>query len=299
MLPVRAVGPLSLGGATAWGECLGLDRLDSQLLLLHALGRPLSDRAWLLAHDTDPVAVTTFEGFKATATRRQGGEPLAYIVGHKEFFGLDLQVDARVLVPRADTEVLVTWSLELLPNQRPRPDGGRSNRDRDSSMPSVLDLGTGSGAIALAIKYSCTDLAVCGSDASREALAVARANAMRLGLDVQWLASSWFDQVIGKKYLVVSNPPYIAEDDHHLAALMHEPRLALTSGTDGLDAIRHIIARAPQYLVDEGWLLLEHAYNQSGRVCELLRARGFSGVQSRTDISGIERCSGGCWTGTR
>ena len=290
---------MNLAGATAWGESVGLARLDSQVLLLHALGRDFADRAWLLAHDTDPIPEAVFEGFKELAIRRQVGEPLAYIVGHKEFFGLDLQVDARVLVPRADTEVLVNWSLELLTSRQAMSDGARSSRDHDLPGPSVLDLGTGSGAIALAIKYNCADASVCGSDASSVALTVARANALRLGLDVRWLVSNWFDQLSGKKYLVVSNPPYIAEHDHHLAALVHEPHLALTSGLDGLDAIRHIVARAPNHLDDGGWLLLEHGYNQSGQVCGLLRAHGFSRVQSRTDISGIERCSGGCWTGTR
>jgi len=262
----------------------GLERLDAQLLLLHALGRPALDRAWLLTHDTDTLDAPTLDAFTACCQRRMNGEPLAYITGHKEFFGLDLRVDARVLDPRADTETLVNWSLEVihkLPN------------------PSVLDLGTGSGAIALAIANTRHDAQVSAVDASAEALLVARENAERLGLKVTWLLGNWLE--ISPAYrphnhryhLIVSNPPYIPSADPHLAALTYEPLNALTSGVDGLDDIRLIIQQAPAHLQPRGWLLLEHGHDQAEAVRYLLVAQGFAAVQHRLDLAGIVRCTGG------
>lgn len=258
----------------------GLDRLDAQQLLLHALGRNAHDRAWLLAHDSDPIETVARQRLDALVQRRQQGEPLAYLTGHQEFYGLDLRVDARVLVPRPDTETLVDWALSLLPLE---PGPGIS----------LLDLGTGSGAVALALKATRPDLQVSAIDASVDALEVARTNAQRLGLDVTLRQSCWLAQVSGSFHLLVSNPPYIAAQDRHLAALRHEPLQALTSGTDGLDDIRHIVSQAPAHLHAGGWLLLEHGYEQAQAVRALLRAAGFKHVQSRRDLSGIERCSGG------
>ena len=265
----------------------GLERLDAQLLLLHALGKPASARSWLLAHDTDELAQEVIDIFHALSLRRTAGEPLAYIVRSKEFFGLALQVDARVLVPRPDTETLVEWSLDLLkaPNVSPALQ--------------VLDLGTGSGAIALAIAHSLKvagrDVTVTAVDASAAALNVAHENARRLGLVVEFVESNWLAQVGGRFHLIASNPPYIASADPHLAALTHEPLQALAAGKDGLDDIRKIIAQAPGHLLSGGWLLLEHGYDQAGRVRELLVQQGFVQVQSRLDLAGIERCSGGQW----
>lgn len=259
----------------------GLDRLDAQQLLLHALGKNAHDRAWLLAHDSDPIGTVARQRLDALVQRRQQGEPLAYLIGHQEFYGLDLLVDARVLVPRPDTETLVDWALSLLPLE---PDPGSN---------SLLDLGTGSGAVALALKATRPDLQVSAIDASVDALEVARTNAQRLGLDVTLRQSCWFAQVSDSFHLIVSNPPYIAAQDHHLAALRHEPLQALTSGADGLDDIRHIVSQAPAHLHAGGWLLLEHGYEQAQAVRALLRAAGFKNVQSRRDLSGIERCSGG------
>lgn len=270
--------------ALAAAQTLGLERLDAQLLLLHALGKPASARAWLLAHDTDELTLEVADAFRALCVRRASGEPLAYIVGSKEFFGLALQVDGRVLVPRPDTETLVDWSLERL--QLP-------------GLLQVLDLGTGSGAIALAIAHSLQaagrQAQITAVDASTDALNVARDNAARLGLRVDFLESSWLQQVKGNFHLIASNPPYIASADPHLAALAHEPLQALTAGADGLDDIRQIIEQAPSHLLPDGWLLLEHGYNQADRVRDLLAQRGFSQVQSRLDLAGIERCSGGQW----
>ena len=275
-----------------------LDRLDAQLLLLHVLGRPQSDRAWLLAHDEDVLAETVDHAFCQLRQRRAAGEPLAYIIGYKEFFGLRLKVDARVLVPRPDTETLVQWALDLL---------------IDPAMPphlQVLDLGTGSGAIALAIASNMASnmahrlqtadcsLVVTAVDASADALAVARENARQLQLEVQFIESCWLDKVSkvsGHYHVIVSNPPYIATADPHLLALAYEPPEALTAGDDGLDDIRKIIMQAPAHLHPGGWLLLEHGYNQSARVCDLLARRGFAQVQSRPDLAGVTRCSGGQW----
>lgn len=279
--------PPTCAQTLAAARTLGLERLDAQLLLLHALGKPASARSWLLAHDTDQLTQDVAESFRALSLRRATGEPLAYIVGSKEFFGLALRVDARVLVPRPDTETLVEWSLDLLQMPGLPP------------VLQVLDLGTGSGAIALAIAHSLQaagrEAQVTAVDASAEALDVARENTQRLGLAVEFIESCWLQQVKGSFHLIASNPPYIASADPHLAALAHEPLQALTAGADGLDDIRQIIEKAPDHLLPGGWLLLEHGYDQAARVRELLAQRGFGQVQSRRDLAGIERCSGGQW----
>lgn len=281
------MNPTTCAQALAAARTLGLERLDAQLLLLHALGKPIDARAWLLAHDTDELAPEVARRFHALSLRRAAGEPLAYIVGSKEFFGLELLVDARVLVPRPDTETLVQWALDLL--QAP-------------GMPpvlEVLDLGTGSGAIALAIAHSLQaagrETRVTAVDASAEALNVARENARRLGLDLQFVESCWLQEVSGSFHLIASNPPYVGSADPHLAALVHEPLQALAAGADGLDDIRQIVDQAPAHLQPGGWLLLEHGYDQADQVRELLVRRGFWQVQSRRDLAGIERCSGGQW----
>jgi release factor glutamine methyltransferase len=275
--------------ALAAARILGLERLDAQLLLLHALGKPFENRAWLLAHDTDELTEEVAQRFRTLSLRRSTGEPLAYIVGSKEFFGLALQVDARVLVPRPDTETLVQWALDLLQTPGMPP------------VPQILDLGTGSGAIALAIAYSLQAAGrparVVAVDASADALSVARKNAQRLGLDVQFIESRWLDKVSGHFHLIASNPPYIASADPHLAALAHEPLEALAAGADGLDDIRQITQQAPGHLLPGGWLLLEHGYDQADRVRQLLAQHGFLQLQSRRDLAGIERCSGGQWPG--
>jgi release factor glutamine methyltransferase len=274
---------MTIAQALALAARQGLARLDAQLLLLHALGRPQGDRAWLLAHDDDPLAATTQDAFERACERRAAGEPFAYIVGIKEFFGLPLRVDPRVLVPRPDTETLVEWALALLAEEGVRP----SLR--------VADLGTGSGAIALAIKARCPAAQVEAVDASADALAVARANGAALGLDVRWHEGRWLDPLAGPFDLVVSNPPYVRADDPHLAALEHEPRQALVAGEDGLDDLRAIVGQAPASLARGGWLLLEHGWDQAPAVRALLAGRGFNSVQSRTDLAGIERCTGGRW----
>jgi release factor glutamine methyltransferase len=288
--------PPSIASTLTALQARGLERLDAQLLLLQALKQPDHQRAWLLAHDTDPVDAKTLEHLDALAQRRLQGEPLAYLSGRKEFFGLTLHVDARVLVPRPETETLVDWALEVLNTldeasaQAPPP---------QTPALRALDLGTGSGAIALALKASRPALLVDATDYSLDALAVAQTNAQRLKLEVQFHQGSWLaalPQASARFNLIVSNPPYIAEHDEHLPALAHEPLQALASGSDGLDDLRQIIAQARAHLRPGGSLLLEHGYDQATAVRELLEAAGFHGVQS---LNGIERCTGGRTSATQ
>jgi len=259
----------------------GLDRLDTQILLLHTLQKSTHDRAWLASHDTDEITPAQQQTLETLIHRRMSGEPVAYITGNKEFFGLNLVVTSNVLVPRPDTECLVEWALEVI---------------SIAKAAAILDLGTGSGAIGLAIKANRANSTVTLLDASQTALAVASSNAVSLGLAVQALQSNWFESVpSGDRFdLIVSNPPYIADGDAHLAALGHEPLMALTSGADGLNAIRRIVQDASAHLKQGGWLLLEHGYDQAETVRELLHERGFTQVSSRLDLNGIERCTGGC-----
>ena len=270
---------LSIRQTLESAQTLGLDRLDAQLLLLFALGKPADARAWLLAHDDDALPAQVGALFRSFSLRRTAGEPLAYIVGYKEFFGLPFAVDARVLVPRPDTETLVQWVLDAA---------------SDMVAPEILDLGTGSGAVGIAVAH-CLKARVTATDFSEAALAVASHNARQLGVDVQFIQSNWFDKVSGHYHVIASNPPYIASNDPHLSALAHEPLNALISGPDGLDDIRRIVQQAPRYLQPGGWLLLEHGYDQASAVFELLAQRGFNQVQSRRDLAGIARCSGGRW----
>lgn len=263
--------------ALAHAVARGLDRLDAQWLLLHTLGHADAGRAWLITHDTDVLTAAVQQRFDALCARRAVGEPLAYLTGTRGFYGLTLQVDARVLDPRPDTETLVDWALAL-----PLPADAR-----------VVDLGTGSGAIALALAAQRPGWRVEAVDASADALAVARANATRLGLPVVFGAGSWLENVSGHYHAIISNPPYVAASDPHLTALTHEPLQALASGADGLDDLRKIVAQAPDRLVPGGWLLLEHGHDQAAAVRALLQAAGLADVQSRRDVQGIERCSGG------
>ena len=258
----------------------GLARLDAHMLLLHSLGRSPHDRAWLLAHDDDALPADTLVRYQALCQQRAAGVPLAYLTGHKQFYGLELAVDARVLDPRPDTETLVDWALEVL---------------QPWHAPRVADLGTGSGAIALALQHQRPDALVLAVDASPDALAVAQTNALRLGLPVHFVRSHWLAGVAGPFEAIVSNPPYIRSDDPHLAALTHEPLSALASGADGLEDIRSLIAQAPTRLVPGGWLLLEHGWDQAQAVQTLLREAGWEQVQGREDLAGIVRCSGARW----
>lgn len=272
------MSPLNLQQTLLQAHHRGMERIDAQMLLLHVLGQPDAGRAWLLTHDSDVLTPAQQTLFEALCAQRLDGVPVAYLTGCKEFFGLPLQVDARVLDPRPDTETLVEWALDVL---------------EKTVSPRILDLGTGSGAIALALQSQRPDAIVTAVDFSQDALEVARANAQRLQLPVQLVQSSWLEQIEGMFDVIVSNPPYIREDDEHMLALRHEPRQALTSGEDGLDDIRAIIAQAPAHLKAGGWLLMEHGWDQSTPVQDLLRAAGFTQAHSRQDLAGINRCTGG------
>jgi len=259
---------------------LGIDRLDAQMVLGWILGRT---RSWLVAHDDAALDRAQADAVRAAFARRAAGEPLAYVIGRKEFHGLTLQVDRDVLVPRPDTEVLVDWALELLA-------GPLAVRLR----PRVVDLGTGSGAIALAVKQAHPAAALVATDASAAALGVAGANAARLGLELAFASGSWWAALPGERFdLVLGNPPYIAEGDPHLPALRHEPISALTSGGNGLDGLREIIVGAGEHLEPGGWLLLEHGHDQAESVHGLLELHGFAEIATRRDLGGQPRCTGG------
>ncbi len=277
-------GALTLAQALRQLQDRGLNRLESQMLVLHALNRDPGDRAWLLGHDDQPLNSNRLDQLDAWAARRLGGEPMAYIVGHKDFHALRLRVDSRVLDPRDDTETLVDWALAL-----PMPVTAH-----------VLDLGTGSGAIALALAKARPSWRLSASDARSDALSVARHNAALHGLNIQWVEGDWLRPFAGVRFdLIVSNPPYIPDGDPHLLDLRHEPLTALASGPDGLRDLRAIIAQAPAHLNAGACLLLEHGHDQASEVQGLLTQAGFEAVDGRQDLAGVTRCSGGCWRPAR
>ena len=259
----------------------GLDRLDAQLLLAHRLGRP---RTWLLAHDDAPLDAQTSAAFGADCARRADGVPLAYLTGRKEFHGLEFEVTPAVLVPRPETELLVDWALELV---------AAGARGDAAPVHSVVDLGTGSGAVALALKARSPGLEVCATDRSEAALAVARANAARLGLAVEFVAGPWWEPLAGRRFdLAVSNPPYLGAADPHLAALRHEPRSALVAGASGLEAFDRIVAGAFAHLHDGAWLLVEHGADQAPALHARFAAHRFVAPETRPDLAGHPRCTG-------
>lgn len=271
---------LTVAGALARARGVGVERLDAQLIIAHALGQT---RTWVMAHDDTALDSTAAHAFAGLLQRRAAGEPLAYLLGQREFHGLTLRVSADVLVPRADTETLVDWALALLAGL---------------PEPRVIDLGTGSGAIALAVKNSCPRAEVHASDLSERALAVARANGQALGLSVHWHYGSWWQGVpAGHFDLVLSNPPYVAAGDPHLSALQHEPSMALTphgDRGDGLADIERIVVGAAARLQRGAWLLIEHGADQDPAVRDLFESAGFCNVQTRADLAAKPRVTGGC-----
>ena len=265
-------------GATvqALQAALPLGALENRILLCHALRLT---RVGLITQSERQVTVDEATVLTALVARRQHGEPIAYIVGRREFFGLDFAVSDAVLIPRPDTELIVELAIDRLPQR------GRA-----------LDMGTGSGAIAVALAHTRPDASVTALDVSPAALDVARANAASNGATVRFLHSDWFAALGDERFdLVASNPPYIAAGDVHLAQgdLRFEPVGALTDHADGLSALRSIIAGAANHLNNEAWLLLEHGYDQAAAVRALLVEAGYSDVQSWVDLSNIERVSGG------
>lgn len=260
---------------------LGVDRLDAQLLIAHLLGQ---ERTWVMAHGEAAIDDRSIGELLA---RRAAGEPLAYLVGEREFHGLRLRVTPAVLVPRSDTETLVNWALELLERR---------------TAARVVDLGTGSGAIALSIKRGCPHAHVHAVDRSPSALAVAQDNARRLGLDVSWHSGRWWSALPAGLHfdLALSNPPYIAHTDPHLDELAHEPREALVpegDPADGLADIERLCVAAPHRLTHGAWMLLEHGAEQAVAVRQRLQSIGLLGVCTRDDLSGHPRVSGGYWPG--
>lgn len=258
-------------------EAVGQDeaRLEARLLLAHALGSV--SHAWLIAHQGDALAPERQTAFENMLQRRLAGEPLAYVLGEREFYGLKLAVTPATLIPRPDTETLVEAALERMPPDLPL---------------AVLDLGTGSGAIALAIAAQRPLARVLAVDCSDSALQVARGNGERLGLDrAEFRRSDWLSSIEGRFDLIVANPPYIAEHDPHLSQgdLRHEPRSALVAAEDGLQDLRRIAETAPAHLHAGGWLMLEHGYDQADAVANLLERAGFEQVAHRTDLAGIRR----------
>lgn len=260
---------------------LPLDPLENRILLCHATGL---SRVQLITQSDRPLTPEEAQHLDALVARRLQGEPIAYIVGRREFFGLEFQVGPAVLIPRPDTELIVELALERLPQ-------------REETPPRLLDMGTGSGAIAVAVAVTRPDAAVTALDVSPDALAIAQANAAANGANVRFLHSSWFDALdAGATFdVIASNPPYIAAGDAHLAQgdLRFEPPGALTDHADGLSALRIIVAGAARHLAPGGWLLLEHGYDQAAAVRALLLAAGFAEVQSWKDLGHIERVSGG------
>lgn len=255
-------------------------RVDADLLLQHVLGK---DRTWLRLHEEHYPDADALARFDALLQRRARGEPVAYLTGSRGFWSLELAVGPATLIPRADTELIVEWALELLPL---------------AVEAQALDLGTGSGAIALALKRERPRCDVTAVERSPEALALARANGERLGLGVRFVQGDWFAPLGGERFdVVVANPPYIAADDPHLAQgdLRFEPASALVATGQGLDDLRRIIDGAPAHLFPEGRLLLEHGYDQGEAVRQLLIGRGFADVATRQDLGGNDRITGGRW----
>ena len=263
--------------ALAAARALGVGRLDAQLLLARRLQH---DRAWLIAHADHELDDAAEAAVRADFEQRAAGVPLVYLTGEREFYGLALTITRDVLVPRPETEGLVDWAIELL-------------RARVGQRAAVADLGTGSGAIALAVKARCPWVDMTATDLSAAALQVAQANAARLGLVIDFVEGAWYEPLCGRRFdLLLSNPPYIAGDDPHLAALVHEPRQALTAEGDGLADLRALAAGARQHLRQGGWLLVEHGHDQADAVAALLREAGLLEVTLRRDLAGLPRISG-------
>lgn len=259
-------------------RCANLAEREAEILLLHLIKR---ERSWLFAHGDSVLAPDVVDAFQSLAAQRAEGVPIAYLVGEREFWSLPLAVSPAVLIPRPDTEILVMWARAVA---------------RTEGCESLLDLGTGSGAVALALASELPNCAVTAVDISAEALAVAKDNGRRLNLSVAWHQSNWFSALAHKQWpLIVSNPPYIRASDPHLQQgdLPSEPLGALVAGDDGLACIRTIIRDSTRHLTSRGHLLLEHGYDQADEVRQLMREAGFAQVESRRDLAGHERVTGG------
>jgi release factor glutamine methyltransferase len=280
MIVAALPSSMTIADWAAWAEALldpvtDIPRLEAELLIAESSGL---GRASIIAHPDRVLNPDVASLLEALVTRRASGEPLAYIVGKKEFYSLSFSVGPAVLVPRPETETLVDAALERIP--------------RDDAK--VLDLGTGSGAIALALKHERPDLDVTAVDIDPAALEIARANAKAMGLAVNWLRSDWFAALGDQRFdLIVSNPPYVASDDAHFdQGLDYEPRIALDGGKDGLDAYREIFEHAKAYLAPNGLLLVEHGFDQREAVATLARSVGLRLETGIDDLAGLPRVAG-------
>ncbi|MBH1976572.1 MAG: peptide chain release factor N(5)-glutamine methyltransferase [Rhodocyclales bacterium] len=285
MTPVMSQNRLAAVITTAREK---LPTSEARLLLGHVLQKPL---AWLLAHDDEVLDEAGLSAFKTLVTRRAAGEPVAYLLGYREFFGREFLTTPATLIPRPETELLVERVIEKVSLKVGDGETAIKHKSRR-----ILDLGTGTGCIAITLALECPGVLVCAIDASKAALDVAQSNAQRLNANVRFLHSDWFAAVGGEKFdLIVGNPPYIAAEDAHLLQgdLRFEPPAALASGADGLDAMRHIIAAAPAHLSAHGQLWLEHGHDQADAVRALLAAAGFTAIAQHRDLAGIVRVSGG------
>jgi release factor glutamine methyltransferase len=266
-----------LDAQTALAKTLAVSesKLEAQLLMQHVLN---VNRAWLIAHENDALQANTHAEFEALVNRRLHGEPIAYILGYREFFGLKIKVSPDTLIPRPDTETLVEAALAKLATRPPAQ---------------ILDLGTGTGAIALAIAKHAPHAEITAVDASKAALEIAADNAQYLNLtNISFTLCNWFQALNDVRFdLIVSNPPYIKQDDSHLnqGDLRFEPMTALASGADGLDDIRRIVAESLTHLKPQGWLMLEHGYNQASAVADLLAEQGFVEIATLKDFGGNDR----------
>lgn len=277
MTPAATFPPSTLGDALKWARTQ-VDAVDAKILLREAA---CVSAATLIGFPERFLAPEAAQRFVSWIERRVQGEPVAYLLGSREFYGRDFHVTPATLIPRPETELLVELALEHL---------------RDKPHARILDLGTGTGAIAVTLALELPEAEVTAVDFSADALTVARDNAAHLGAKVKCLQGSWLEPVAGCSFdLIVSNPPYIEDDDPHLAQgdVRFEPRTALASGADGLDDIRLILASACAHLAEGGWLLFEHGYDQAERVRMLLREADFEEIASWRDLAGIERASGG------
>ena len=249
----------------------GIEAPEARSLLAFVLDVP---RESLLAQPLRGIEATAASRFRELCARRLAGEPMAYLLGQREFYGRCFRVDRAVLIPRPETECLIDLALDVLSGL----DG-----------PTVVDLGTGSGCIAITLALERPDAVLWATDLSEQALELARANAGELGAAVTFLGADWYGTALGRFDLIVSNPPYIATDDPHLTALRHEPRRALTDDQDGLSCLRSIIGQAVNHLTERGALLVEHGYDQGEAVRELMQQSGLRSIQTRTDLAGLER----------
>jgi release factor glutamine methyltransferase len=256
-----------------------IDAVDARVLLCHASGR---DATFVIARTEAQLPAPVMEAYAALVERRAAGEPVAYLTGEREFYGRAFKVSPAVLIPRPETELLVDMALERMPRNAPTR---------------VLELGTGSGCIAIALASECSQSKIVATDQSLEALTIARRNAFAFHIgNIAFLQSNWFEGLRRERFdLIVANPPYVAADDPHLEQgdLRFEPRMALDGGPDGLDAVREIVKGARGYLEPGGWLLFEHGHDQGAKARGLLRDAAYREIFSARDLAGIERVSGG------